>query len=78
VGNLLLPQVVQHTDRRRVTPGERVKVNDEHTVLTPSLAVVDRPGWIPPEITDGWSPNPYACQTEAELARLRALLERGR
>ena len=55
MGNLLLPQVVQHTDRRRVTPGERVKVN------------VDRPGWIPPEITDGWNPNPYAYQTEAEL-----------
>lgn len=28
---------------------------------------VDRPGWIPPEITHDWDTNPYAYQTEEEL-----------
>ena len=37
------------------------------TVLTRPPAVVDRPGWIPPEIADGWDTNPYAYQTEEEL-----------
>ena len=37
------------------------------TVLTRALAVVDRPGWIPPEIKEGWDTNPYAYQTEEEL-----------
>ncbi len=27
----------------------------------------DRPGWIPPEITDNWDTNPYSYQTEEEL-----------
>ncbi|MCP4347071.1 MAG: hypothetical protein GY795_16275 [Desulfobacterales bacterium] len=30
-------------------------------------APADRPGWIPPEITDDWDTNPYAYQTEEEL-----------
>ena len=34
-------------------------------VLKP--APLDRPGWIPPEITQGWDTNPYAYQTEEEL-----------
>ena len=27
----------------------------------------DRPGWIPPEITNNWDPSPYAYQTEEEM-----------
>ncbi len=27
----------------------------------------DRPGWIPPEITENWDTDPYAYQTEEEL-----------
>ncbi len=37
---------------------------DAPTVLDPPTT--DRPGWIPPEITHGWDPNPYAYQTEEE------------
>ncbi len=33
----------------------------------PDLAIVDRPGWIPPHIFDNWDPSPYAYQTEEEL-----------
>jgi Uma2 family endonuclease len=29
--------------------------------------VEDRPGWIPPEITENWDTNPYSYQTEEEL-----------
>ncbi len=28
---------------------------------------IDRPAWIPPEITHDWDTNPYAYQTEEEL-----------
>ena len=28
---------------------------------------IDRPGWIPAEISEGWDENPYAYQTEEEL-----------
>lgn len=28
---------------------------------------LDRPGWIPAQITNNWDPNPYAYQTEDEL-----------
>jgi colicin import membrane protein len=28
---------------------------------------IDRPGWIPSEITENWDTNPYAYQTEEEL-----------
>ncbi len=28
---------------------------------------VDRPAWIPPQITENWDSNPYAYQTEEEL-----------
>src|SRR5438874_719025 len=31
------------------------------------VATVERPGWIPPEITQGWDSDPYAYQTEEEL-----------
>ncbi|MCP4344637.1 MAG: hypothetical protein GY795_03800 [Desulfobacterales bacterium] len=34
---------------------------------------VDRPGWIPPEITHDWDTNPYAYQTEEELMPAGAL-----
>ena len=37
---------------------------DAPTVLDPPTT--DRPGWIPPEITQDWDPNPYAYQTEEE------------
>jgi Uma2 family endonuclease len=33
----------------------------------PRVVTVDRPGWIPPEITQGWDADPYAYQTEEEL-----------
>jgi hypothetical protein len=36
------------------------------TVLT-GYNTLDRPGWIPPEITHDWDSNPYAYQTEGEL-----------
>ncbi|MEZ4729481.1 MAG: Uma2 family endonuclease [Caldilineaceae bacterium] len=29
--------------------------------------LMDRPGWIPPEIGDNWDDNPFAYQTEEEL-----------
>jgi Uma2 family endonuclease len=29
--------------------------------------LVDRPGWIPPDIVTNWDPDPYAYQTEEEL-----------
>jgi colicin import membrane protein len=32
----------------------------------PKTQKKDRPGWIPPEITDNWDTNPYAYQTEEE------------
>lgn len=35
--------------------------------LTKSVKRMDRPGWIPPEITHGWDTDPYAYQTEEEL-----------
>jgi len=31
------------------------------------LALNDRPGWIPPEITENWDTDPYSYQTEEEL-----------
>jgi Uma2 family endonuclease len=33
----------------------------------PKIIKKDRPGWIPPEITDNWETSPYAYQTEEEL-----------
>jgi len=27
----------------------------------------DRPGWIPPEITENWDTDTYAYQTETEI-----------
>ena len=29
--------------------------------------LVDRPGWIPPDLVTNWDPDPYAYQTEEEL-----------
>jgi len=34
---------------------------------TSASAVVDRPGWIPCEVTENWDTDPYAYQTEEEL-----------
>lgn len=28
------------------------------------LVLLDRPGWIPPEIRHNWDPDPYAYQTQ--------------
>ncbi len=42
----------------------------ESPTISPSQAkptTLDRPGWIPPEITQDWDTNPYAYQTEEEL-----------
>jgi Uma2 family endonuclease len=40
-------------------------------MLAPALhyrsPLVDRPGWIPPDIVTNWDPDPYAYQTEEEL-----------
>jgi Uma2 family endonuclease len=40
-------------------------------MLAPALnyrsPLVDRPGWIPPDLVTNWDPNPYAYQTEEEL-----------
>jgi Uma2 family endonuclease len=33
----------------------------------PKTQKIDRPGWIPPEITDNWETSPYAYQTEEEM-----------
>ena len=33
----------------------------------PKTKKIDRPGWIPPEITENWNTDPYAYQTEEEL-----------
>jgi Uma2 family endonuclease len=33
----------------------------------PKTQKIDRPGWIPPEITKNWETSPYAYQTEEEL-----------
>jgi Uma2 family endonuclease len=33
----------------------------------PKIQKIDRPGWIPPEITQNWDTSPYAYQTEEEL-----------
>ncbi len=38
----------------------------ETPIISPSKAI-DRPAWIPPEITHDWDSNPYAYQTEEEL-----------
>jgi Uma2 family endonuclease len=32
----------------------------------PKTLKIDRPGWIPPEITKNWDTSPYAYQTEKE------------
>jgi Uma2 family endonuclease len=42
------------------------QVVDRPTAPAPSL-ILDRPGWIPPHITQNWDANPYAYQTEEEL-----------
>ena len=31
------------------------------------LVLLDRPGWIPPHITENWDTDPYAYQTEQEM-----------
>jgi Uma2 family endonuclease len=36
-------------------------------VVKPWPLVLDRPGWIPPHITENWDPDPYAYQTEEEM-----------
>ena len=38
----------------------------ETSIIAPSKTI-DRPAWIPPEITHDWDTNPYAYQTEEEL-----------
>lgn len=37
------------------------------TTVGVSPQTLDRPGWIPAEITHDWDTNPYAYQTEEEL-----------
>ncbi len=37
------------------------------TIAPPKTTSIDRPAWIPPEITPDWDTNPYAYQTEEEL-----------
>jgi len=37
----------------------------EYDLIKPQI--IDRPGWIPPEITENWDTSPYAYQTEEEM-----------
>lgn len=57
-----MPYAQAETYEPKMVPKYQVK-----TKINQKKVQLDRPGWIPADITENWDPDPYAYQTEEEL-----------